>query len=259
MAQYSTDINLAKRIAIHKYGVNPVTWSEWYFFHVTIKPGVSILDIGCGNGALWSGQVERIDGDIQVWLADNSAGMIETTRQTLKSMGKNWHFTIAAVEDLPFERSSFDMVMANHMLYHASNANTAIAEIARVLKPDGCLFTSTNGFGHMKQIQEWMQQVELPAASKLIVNAERFGLENGFEILRRKFKDVQLWRYEDVLSVPEVGPVLDYVASIQMPDTPEMNGKMKRLEIILNEELQRNGRIRIEKESGLFEARGPVR
>jgi hypothetical protein len=102
-----------------------------------------------------------------------------------------------------------------------------------------------------------MTQSQLPAASKLIGNADRFGLENGAGLLGRHFRDVHMWRYEDSLAIPAVEPIVDYAASVQLPDTPEMHTHLEELAALLSAELAMHGRIRIDKETGLFEAKGP--
>ena len=38
------------------------------------------------------------------------------------------------IQDIPYEDDSFNIVIANHMLYHVSNVNKAIEEVYRVLK-----------------------------------------------------------------------------------------------------------------------------
>jgi hypothetical protein len=68
--------------------------------------------------------------------------------------------------------------------------------------------------------------------------------------------DVRLPRYEDELSIPEIGPVLDDAASIHAPDTPGLQACMLALEELLRAELQAHGSIRIEKESGVSVGRG---
>jgi ubiquinone/menaquinone biosynthesis C-methylase UbiE len=41
------------------------------------------------------------------------------------------------VQQLPFDDESFDIVVANHMLYHVPAPDRAIAELARVVRADG--------------------------------------------------------------------------------------------------------------------------
>lgn len=43
---------------------------------------------------------------------------------------------------LPFEHATFDAVIANHTLEHFEDLSCALAEIGRVVKPDGALFVS---------------------------------------------------------------------------------------------------------------------
>ncbi len=259
MSQYASDDNLARRIAIHSFGVNPIPWRDWYFAHVTVAPGSRVLDIGCGNGFMWSGHEPLIHDSSQIELADASPGMLEAARQRLAAAGPNWHFSVALVERLPYDDGSFDVAMANHMLYHATDLETAVAELARVLKTSGYLLASTNGIGHMRQLSLWMTQSQLPGADKLAEHANRFGLDNGARILSRWFRNVQMWRYEDHLSVTAVEPVLAYAESIQTLEGPELRASLRRLEVLLCEELKRHGCIRIDKETGLFRAEGPLR
>jgi ubiquinone/menaquinone biosynthesis C-methylase UbiE len=179
MAQYSTDNNLSKRIAIHQFSNSPVSWPDWYFRHVRFGPKCRILDIGCGNGFLWVGRTSLVNPDCHVELADASPGMIEAARRSLEQAGANWHFRVAAIEALPYPDSSFDIVMANHMLYHVSDIHAGVRELARVVKPDGYLLASTNGVRHMQQLYGWMIQAQLPAASRLAARTAGFRLENG--------------------------------------------------------------------------------
>jgi len=53
--------------------------------------------------------------------------------------------TVAAIgEDLPFENSSFDVVLSDNVVDHASDPIRVIHELVRVLKPSGILYFSVN-------------------------------------------------------------------------------------------------------------------
>lgn len=259
MSQYSTDENLSKRIAIYTYSRSPISWADWYFTRVPEAKGSHILDVGCGNGSLWVGREQLFDGRSHIELVDQSPGMIEAARHKLKHAGENWSFHVASIDRLPFQPASFDIVMANHMLYHVSDMNAAVCELSRVVKPDGRVLASTNGIGHMRQLCEWVIDCGLSeAARKLRTNAERFGLENAAELLAVGFRRVEIHRYENSLLVPDAEPIIEYVRSMQLPDAPATRAAFKRLEKRLKEELARHNGILIDLDSGLAEATGAM-
>ena len=160
---------------------------------------------------------------------------------------------------MPFDDGSFDVVMANHMLYHAKDVNQAVAEISRVLTPEGTLYATTNGLNHMRQLGEWLAGSGLETVSLLREHSRSFGVENGPEILGLRFSDVEYYPREDYLSVTEVQPILDYVSSIELDSTPQVRTTLDRLRTLLDRELREHGAIRIDKHGGLFRARGPRR
>jgi SAM-dependent methyltransferase len=184
--------------------------------------------------------------------------MIEAARRSLEQAGANWHFRVAAVEALPYPDSSFDIVMANHMLYHVSDIHAAVWELARVVKADGYLLASTNGVRHMQQLYGWMIQAQLPAASRLAARTAGFRLENGAQILRTGFRAVRMDRLKACLMVPAVEPVIRYAESMELVRGPEADERMASLRALLEAELQKSGTIAIDTDSGVFEARAPA-
>ena len=57
-------------------------------------------------------------------------------------------------QDLPFDDGTFDVVVANHMLYHVPDPRRAAAEFARVLRPGGVLLAATNGPQHLDAVAD---------------------------------------------------------------------------------------------------------
>ena len=54
----------------------------------------------------------------------------------------------------PYDDASFDAVIANHMLFHVPDRAKALAEMRRVLRPGGKLYTSTMGETHKKTLRD---------------------------------------------------------------------------------------------------------
>jgi len=90
---------------------------------------------------------------------------------------------LADAQDLPFEDGSFDLVVANWVLYHLPDVDRGIAEVARVLTPEGTLIAASVGAGNMEEL--W-SLVGDSATSDL-----SFGPENGEGLLSRRFRNVE--------------------------------------------------------------------
>jgi SAM-dependent methyltransferase len=97
-------------------------------------PGARVLDLGCRTGALTQHYVEGND----VVGVDVDRTALERAHERI-GIETVW----ADVEDaLPFPDRSFDVVVAGELLEHLSHPESAVREIARVLRPTGRLVGS---------------------------------------------------------------------------------------------------------------------
>lgn len=96
----------------------------------------TLLDIGCGDGALASALARR--GAIVTGL-DADSVMIAAARRRAKIEGTQLHLVEGQAERLPFNDASFDLVVAVTVLCFVRDAERAFMEMARVLKPGGRL------------------------------------------------------------------------------------------------------------------------
>jgi ubiquinone/menaquinone biosynthesis C-methylase UbiE len=243
--QYATDANLNARIALHaRFSTNP-TWGRWLFEQEAPPPAARILEVGCGPATtLWGSNLERIDPTWRITLADSSAGMIEAAREVL---GERAEYAVAAAEELPFPDESFDVVLANHMLYHVEDRPKAFTEIRRVLVPGGVFHAATNGDGHMRELGA------LTAWWPPNTHTRAFGLESGPAQLEPFFVDIRVERFEDDLAVTEVEPVLAYLRSSWRYDGHDLAGEQAAIEAAID----RDGVFLIRKSQGLISCRKP--
>ena len=98
--------------------------------------GKRILEIGCGTGYL----LERLASPAgSVVGLDISQGMLREARKRLSREDKKVHLIQGSYYDIPFEKESFDCVLATFALTHAPDLLPVLGEIARVLEPGGRL------------------------------------------------------------------------------------------------------------------------
>lgn len=95
----------------------------------------SILDIGCGTGALLLELKSRLEVGVMAGL-DLSDKMLELARQKL---GTSVDLRLGDSEALPWEANCFDLVCCTLAFHHYPQPEQAIAEMRRVLKPGGNL------------------------------------------------------------------------------------------------------------------------
>jgi ubiquinone/menaquinone biosynthesis C-methylase UbiE len=238
--QYATDANFRARVALHaRFSTNP-HWTEWLFEREAPPAGARLLEAGCGPALLWRRNLERIDPTWELTLTDFSPGMLEAARSVL---GDRAGYAVADVQELPFEDASFDVVLANHMLYHVPDRPRAFAEVARVLVPGGVFHASTNGRGFMQEL------IELVGPRwRFASHVEAFGLETGPPQLEPFFADARVERFENELAVTEVEPVLAYVRS----SSSFRGGELDDVRAAVEEAIARDGVFRITSGSGLI-------
>lgn len=95
-------------------------------------PFTSLLDVGCGTGAVLS----SLSTTAKLYGIDLSAQMIACAKEKL---GEKAELTVGDSEALPFSDAAFDTVCCTFSFHHYPNPEKVIAEMSRVLKNGGRL------------------------------------------------------------------------------------------------------------------------
>ena len=244
--QYRDSANLRARMDLHeRFSINPDNWFRWVFDRLAPSPGSRILELGCGPGRLWLENADRLGGIGSLALTDYSLGMAREARDAVASHSRAIIAANVDAQALPFGNASFDLVVANHMLYHVPDRPRAFAEIRRVLRPGGRFCAATNGICHLQELDALIAGNPLAEAGPFTNLA--FTLEDGAAQLAPYFSHITLARYEDALVVTEAEPLLAYIRSMNRQDADDT-----RLAATIADLLTRDGAIRITKDSGMF-------
>jgi SAM-dependent methyltransferase len=254
LSQYKDGTNLAQRASIHeRFGTNPQGWLAWVFDQLECTNEASILEVGCGPGLLWQHNAAKIANGWALYLSDFSSGMLTEARNRVTLPGR-CSFLSSDAQALPFPDASFDLVIANHMLYHVADIQRVLSEIRRVMRPGAKLFAATNGKDHLVEIAELASVAKSERHSETAVafqaSIATFDLDTGPKALRALFPSVQIRRYEDSLSVTDAEAIVRYVQSSPILHLRER--ELARLRILLTDQIRARGVITVRKDAGLL-------
>jgi len=98
-----------------------------------LKPGESLLDVGCGTGVLLKALAASVP-DAKLSGADLSPEMLDVAR---KSLGERVVLKQSHAESLPFSDQAFDVVVSTNAFHYFRNPLGALERMARVLRPNG--------------------------------------------------------------------------------------------------------------------------
>lgn len=154
------------------------------------------------------------------------------------------------IQNIPFPDNCYDVVIANHMLYHVPDLPKAISEVHRVLRSDGKFYTATNGNGGMRTYLHNVRKFIDPNTPSLS-DGYSFSLQNGTEILSKYFFDVQSYHYEDSLHITETQDLIEWMRSTVAISNYSDSDLDKLYDYFENIRIK-HGAIDIPKESGLF-------
>jgi ubiquinone/menaquinone biosynthesis C-methylase UbiE len=102
-----------------------------------LRPGMRLLDCGCGPGSITIGLAQAVAPGETVGI-DASPDAIEAARTLGAAQScDNVRFEVADVCALPFDDASFDAVFSHAVLQHLPDPLAAVREMRRVLAPGG--------------------------------------------------------------------------------------------------------------------------
>jgi SAM-dependent methyltransferase len=113
--------------------------AEQLLRRINFQAGQGYLDFGCGNGAAPI-YLARQYG-LKVTGVDVDPAQIQAAEEQSFSMD-NVRFCTLDGRELPFDDGEFDIVATNKVMHHIPNWQGALAEMVRVLRPDGYLIYS---------------------------------------------------------------------------------------------------------------------
>lgn len=152
--QFGSQASAYLTSAVHASGRDLERLSE----RLTAFPHAKLLDMGCGAGHASFAAAAKVK---EVVAYDLSEGMLTVVNDAAQTRGiTNISTQQGYAEILPFEDSSFDVVISRYSAHHWHDVGKALREVKRVLKPGGtAIFMDVMSPGH-PVLDIWLQTVE---------------------------------------------------------------------------------------------------
>ena len=256
--QYSTPDKLDIRIQAHqRYSERSDDFLAWVLDHLDPKPGDSVVDVGCGRGSYHVPLVQR---GVRVILAlDTSPAMVSTSQRQASARGLPVVAIEASAERIPVPELSYDLGMANHVLFHVADVAAALRELRRVLKDGGRAVLTSPGANSSARLESLHREAALrlgyQPAGRVI---ERFNMDH-LDLVRSVFPITRRHIRDDAFVFPSTDVTLRYYASGMIDaieDRPVDNGHRDRLMRQVGEGIDaiiaREGVFRDPKPAGCF-------
>jgi len=112
--------------------------TERLFTDAGIKPGMRVLDIGCGPGAVSFMLAERVGDAGFVYGIDRDSHMVEAARiKGLERGLSNIAFVEGNLDESPFDPGSFDAIVGRRVLMYQPDPIMAVRSLAGLVRPGG--------------------------------------------------------------------------------------------------------------------------
>ena len=161
----------------------------------------NVLEIGFGTGLNLPYYPDKID---KITTIDPNPGMRRRARSRIEKSGITVDYKVLNGESIPMADAEFDSVVCTWTLCSIPRVDKAIAEVYRLLKPEGKFFFIEHGLSREDSIRVW--QNRLTPVQKIIADGCHLNREID-AIVKRKFVNVTIEQFY----APKLPKVIGYM------------------------------------------------
>jgi ubiquinone/menaquinone biosynthesis C-methylase UbiE len=104
-----------------------------------LKPGMRLLDVGCGPGSITAGFAQRVAPGKTIGI-DPSAEVIATARSLAgEATARNLSFEVGSIYEPRFAPGTFDAIFTHQVMQHLRRPVDALRQMRELLAPGGVL------------------------------------------------------------------------------------------------------------------------
>ncbi len=127
--------------------------------HLELKPGITMIDIGCGAGFPLLELAMRLGDSSTCYGVDPWTNATQRAKQKIKNYGiTNTEILEMSAEKLPFADATIDLIVSNLGINNLEQPGKVFAECSRVMKPGARLALTTNLDGHWQEFYDIFEE-----------------------------------------------------------------------------------------------------
>jgi ubiquinone/menaquinone biosynthesis C-methylase UbiE len=165
-------------------------WTAIVLDAASVTSGQRVLDVACGTGVLARAAAYRVGDSGSVVGLDINDGMLAVARRNAPNI--DWRQGQA--EDILFDDQSFDAVVSQFGLMFFDNRAAALAEMMRVLRPDGKM-----------SVAVWDKLENTPGYAAMVTLLERLFGEEYANGIRAPYNLGDTKKLEQILADADIG------------------------------------------------------
>ncbi len=126
-----------------------------------LRPGMSVLDVGCGPGSITLDLAESVAPGKVVGIENTEVPIREAEKNAAARGDHRTEFLQGDVMAMPFEDNSFDVVHAHQVIQHLADPVGALREMRRVCKPGGFIavresdYAAMSWYPELPELDQW--------------------------------------------------------------------------------------------------------
>jgi ubiquinone/menaquinone biosynthesis C-methylase UbiE len=194
----------------------PIDFVGWALDGIRWQGHETVLDVGCGYGSHYDKLLLRYP-EIKYYGLDIAPVILQN--HPAREQGQ---LVTADAQQLPYPDGTFDVVMANNLLYHVDDVEQSINEFKRVLKPDGALMVTTLSHANLSELRMLLRKAVVllaqspPSTVRMAETvSDSFSLEEGTHILARHFSGISRFEMPSTLVFRDIDTLMSYLSNIQ--------------------------------------------
>ncbi|MCI0411343.1 methyltransferase domain-containing protein [bacterium] len=138
--------------------------------HVPIKPGMMVLDVGCGTGFPLLELAQRLGSTCKVYGIDPWETALKRAAQKAQLLNvQNVELKLADAAALPFPDGHFDLIVSNLGVNNFDDPEAVVRECWRVTRPSAGIVLTTNLQGHMQEFYDVFESTLLELGKETAV------------------------------------------------------------------------------------------